>query len=124
MAVNMSGTSSQKIARQPVMCVSAPPNSGPMLKPKIRKPLQAPIAPARRSGAALASTAASVLGTANAAARPCKARPASSPAWVPAIAMMQDATPNSANPAIDARRAPKRSAAWPPSTTNAAETTR
>ena len=124
MAVNMSGTLSQKIMRQPLKCVSAPPSSGPMLKPSIRKPVQAPIAAALRSGAALVSTAARVLGTANAAARPCKARPASSAAWVSAMAMMQDATPNSANPAIDASRAPNRSAAWPPSTMQAAETTR
>src|SRR5829696_1248195 len=46
MAVNMSGTSSQKITRQPVMCVSAPPSSGPMLKPSIRKAVQAPTAAA------------------------------------------------------------------------------
>jgi hypothetical protein len=70
------------------------------------------------------STAASVLGTANAAARPCKARPASSAVWVPAVAMMQDAAPNSTNPAIDADRAPNRSAASPPSTMQAADTTR
>jgi hypothetical protein len=38
--------------------------------------------------------------------------------------MMQDPTPNSTNPAIDARRAPNRSAAWPPSTMKAAETIR
>ena len=124
MAVNISGTSSQKITRQPVTCVSAPPSSGPMLKPSIRKPVQAPIAAALRSGGALVSTAASVLGTANAAAKPCKARPASRAASVPAVAMMHDATPNSANPTIAASRAPNRSAAWPPSTMKAAETTR
>ena len=124
MAVNISRTLSQKITRQPVTWVSAPPSSGPMLKPSIRNPVQAPIAAARRSGAALVSTAASVLGTANAAARPCRARPASSSVCVPAVAMMQDATPNSANPTIDASRAPNRSAAWPPSTMKAAETTR
>ena len=83
-AVSISGTSSQKIMRQPATCVSAPPSSGPMLKPSIRNPVQAPIAAALRSGVALASTAASVLGTANAAARPCKARPASNAASVPA----------------------------------------
>ena len=124
MAVNISGTSSQKITRQPTACVSAPPASGPMLKPSIRNPVQAPIAPALRSGPAPVSTAASVLGTANAAARPCKARPASSAASEPAVAMRQDAKPNSANPTIDASRAPNRSAAWPPSTMKAAETTR
>ena len=123
-ATNISRTLSQKIARHPVKCVSAPPSSGPMLKPSIRNPDQAPIAAARRSGAALVSTAASVLGTANAAARPCMARPASSSVCVPAMAMMQDAMPNSTSPAIDARRAPNRSAAWPPSTMKAAETTR
>src|SRR5262249_36931060 len=79
---------------------------------------------ALRSDAALVSSAASVLGTATAAARPCKARPASSSAWVPALAMMQDATTNSARPATAAGRAPNRSAAWPPSTMKAAETTR
>ena len=47
-----------------------------MLKPSIRNPAQAPIAAALRSGAALVPTAANVLGTANAAERPCKARPA------------------------------------------------
>jgi hypothetical protein len=36
MAVNMSGTLSQKIMRQLVTWVSAPPSSGPMLKPSIR----------------------------------------------------------------------------------------
>ena len=124
MAINISGTLNQKIARHPVKCVSAPPSSGPMLKPSIRNPVQAPIAAARRSGVALVSTAARVLGTANAAARPCKARPASNAACVPAVAMMQDAMANSANPAIDTSRAPNRSAAWPPSTMKAAETTR
>ena len=123
-AVSMSGTLSQKITRQLVKCVSAPPMSGPMLKPSIRKPVQAPIAAALRSGPALVSTAARVLGTANAAAKPCKARPASSTACVPATAMMQDPTPNSASPTIEVSRAPNRSAAWPPSTMNAAETTR
>jgi hypothetical protein len=95
-----------------------------MLKPNIRKPVHAPMAAALRSGVALVSTAASVLGTAAAAARPCNARPASSSACEPAAAMIQDATPNSANPAIDANRAPNRSAASPPSTMKAAETTR
>ena len=45
MATNMSIALSQKIPRQPVMWVSAPPSSGPMLKPSIRNPVQAPIAP-------------------------------------------------------------------------------
>ena len=116
--------SSQKITRQLVKCVSVPPNSGPTLKPSIRNPAQAAIAAARRSGGELVSTAASVQGTANAAARPCKARPDSSTACVPAMAMMQEAAPNSARPAIEASRAPNRSAARPPSTTKAAETTR
>ena len=44
MASNMSIALSQKIPRQPVMWVSAPPSSGPMLKPSIRNPVQAPIA--------------------------------------------------------------------------------
>ena len=70
MAADMSRTLSQKIMRQPATWVRAPPSSGPMLKPSIRNPVQAPIAAARRSGAAPASTAAKVLGTANAAARP------------------------------------------------------
>ena len=82
---SMSSTLSQKIARQLVTWVSAPPSSGPMLKPSIRNPDQAPIAAARRSGAAPSSTAASVLGTANAAARPCNARPASNAVCVPAV---------------------------------------
>jgi hypothetical protein len=38
--------------------------------------------------------------------------------------MMQDATPNSTNPAIDAGRARGKSAASPPSTCEAADTTR
>src|SRR5262245_22977032 len=38
--------------------------------------------------------------------------------------MMQDATPNSANPRNDTWRGPIRSAAWPPSTMQAAETTK
>ena len=120
----MSSRLSQKIARQLVTWVSAPPSSGPMLKPSIKNPDQAPIAAARRSGAAPSSTAASVLGTANAAASPCSARPASNAVCVPAVAMIQEATPNSARPAIAVSRAPNRSAAWPPSTMNAAETTR
>jgi hypothetical protein len=124
MAVSMSATLNQKITRQLVKCVSAPPSRGPMLKPSIRKPVHAPIAAALRSGVALVSTAASVPGATSAAARPCNARPASSSACVPAAAMMQDATANSANPAIDASRAPNRSAAWPPSTMKAAETMR
>ena len=124
MAVNMSGTLSQKITRQPVTWVSAPPSRGPMLKPSIRNPLQAPIAAVRRSGAAPVSTAANVLGTAKAAAKPCKARPASSAACSPAMAMMQDPAANSAKPTIEVGRAPNRSAAWPPSTMKAAETTR
>jgi hypothetical protein len=41
MAANMSRTLSQKITRQPVTWVSAPPSSGPMLKPSIRNPVQA-----------------------------------------------------------------------------------
>jgi hypothetical protein len=53
-----------------------------MLKPSIRNPVQAPIAAALRSGAALAFTAARVQGTAKAAAKPCKVRPASSAAWL------------------------------------------
>ena len=44
MATNMSRTLSQKITRQPMTWVSAPPSSGPMLKPSIRNPVQAPIA--------------------------------------------------------------------------------
>ena len=82
-----------------------------MLKPSIRNPAQAPIAAALRSGAALVPTAAKVLGTANAAARPCKARPAKSAVCSKATAMMQDATPKSVNPNIDASLEPNRSAA-------------
>src|SRR4029434_1642806 len=89
-AVSMSTTLNQKITRQPVRCVSAPPSSGPMLKPSMRKPVHAPIAAALRCDVALVSTAASVLGTAGAAERPCNARPASSAACVPAAALMQD----------------------------------
>src|SRR5262245_66237919 len=69
-------------------------------------------------------TAASVPGTANAAASPCKARPTSRAVCSKAVAMMQDATPNSANPRNDTWRGPIRSAAWPPSTMQAAETTK
>jgi hypothetical protein len=112
------------MTRQPMKCVSAPPTSGPMLNPSIRKAVQAPVAAARRSAGALASTAARVPGTANAAASPCNARPTSSAACESASAMMQDPIANSANPAIAVNRAPTRSAAWPPRTIAAAETTR
>ena len=124
LATIISRALSQKIARQPAMWVRAPPSSGPMLKPSIRNPVQAPIAAALRSGAALAFTAARVQGTAKAAAKPCKVRPASSAAWLSAMAMIQDATPNSANPTRDDRRTPNRSAARPPSTMQAADVTR
>ena len=105
-ATSMRSALSQKIARQPATRVSAPPTSGPMLKPSIRNPVQAAIAAARRGGATLALTAAKVQGTANAAAKPCKARPANRVACMPARAMMQDATAKSASPTIDARRPP------------------
>ena len=71
----MKRTLSQKITRQPMKCVSAPPNKGPMLKPSIKNPVQAPDAAARRSRGALVSTAAKVEGTANAAARTLQGTP-------------------------------------------------
>src|ERR671935_127625 len=63
-AASMSTTLNQKITRQPAKCVRAPPSSGPTLKPSMRKPVHAPIAPALRCDAALVSTAASMLGNA------------------------------------------------------------
>ncbi|MEA2738947.1 MAG: hypothetical protein QOH05_2254 [Acetobacteraceae bacterium] len=115
---------SQNITRQPTRCVTTPPNSGPMLKPSMRNPVHAPIAAARRSGGITVPSAASVLGTASAEAKPCKARPVSSVAALVESAIMADAAANSARPAIATRRAPRRSEASPPSTMQAAETTR
>ena len=97
--MHISGMFSQNIMRQLAVWVSRPPNNGPILKPSIKEPLQAPIDTARRCGAALVPTAASVLGTAKAAERPCSARPASNAVSLLARAMTQDATPNSARPA-------------------------
>jgi hypothetical protein len=115
---------SQNMTRQPMRCVTAPPNSGPMLKPSMRNPVHAAIPPARRSGGMTVPSAASVLGTASAEARPCKARPVSSMAALLESAMIADAAANSTRPATATRRAPKRSEASPPSTMQAAETTR
>ena len=123
-ATSVRGTLSTKIIRQLAKWVSAPPRSGPMLKPSIRKPVHAPMAAVRRSGGAPVLTAASVPGTARAAAKPCRARPAISSACVPAAAMTQDAMASIASPSIDVRRAPNQSAAWPPGTMHAAATTR
>ncbi len=106
----------QNITRHPTRCVSAPPNSGPMLKPSMRNPVHAPIAAARRSGGMTVPSAANVLGTASAEAKPCKARPVSSMAPLAESAMMADAAANSMRPTIATRRAPKRSEASPPST--------
>jgi hypothetical protein len=64
-----------------------------------------PLRKVARYFAALVSIAARVPGTANAAASPCRARPANSSVCAPAVAMMQDAAPNSANPTIEASRA-------------------
>ena len=123
-AMHISGMFNQNIARQPAVWVSRPPNNGPTLKPSIKNPLQAPIYTARRCGVAPVPTAASVLGTAKAAERPCRARPANNVVSPLARAMTQDATPNSARPATDTWRAPNRSAALPPSTMKDADTTR
>src|SRR4051812_1864564 len=122
-AAHISGMFSQNIARQPAVWVSRPPNNGPILKPSIKLPLHAPIDTARRCGGGLVPTAASVLGTAKAAERPCRARPANNVVSLLARAMTQDATPNSARPATDTWRAPNRSAALPPSTMQDADTT-
>ncbi len=61
-ATHISGIFSQNITRQLAVWVSRPPNNGPILKPSIKEPLQAPIDMARRCGAALVPTAASVRG--------------------------------------------------------------
>ena len=102
----MTTTFSQKMERQPAKCVTAPPTSGPMLKPSIRNPLQVPIASARPVSGAASLTAASVPATANAAPSPCSARAPTSTKPAGASAMISDASANSAMPAIDDRRAP------------------
>ena len=98
--------------------------SGPRLKPSIRKPAHAPMADARRSGALAALIAASVAGTASAAAKPCMARPASSTAGTCAVAITTDATANNARPKIETNLAPARSHSLPPGMMQAAETMR
>ena len=85
-----------------------------MLKPSIRKPVQAPIASARRASGAASVTAASVPATANAAPSPCSARAPTTMGPAGASAMKSEASANKAMPAIEERRAPTWSAASPP----------
>ncbi len=122
-ATSISGRLSQKLASQPSVWVRNPPTSGPRLKPSIRNPVQAPIA-AGRDAAVVAPATARVPATANAAPSPCSTRPASSRAASGASAMIAEARPNSAQPAAELSRGPKRSASMPPSTMQLAEASR
>jgi len=123
-AGSMTSTFSQKFMRHPAKWVMAPPTKGPMLKPSIRKPVQAPIARARSDSGASSDTAASVPGTAKAAPKPCSARAPTTTAPSAAMAMINEARANSALPTADDRRAPNWSAASPPRMMNTAEASR
>ena len=95
-----------------------------MLKPSIRKPVQAPMAPARFASGAASVTAASVPATAKAAPNPCSARAPMTTAPLGASAIIIEARANSAIPPAEDRRGPNWSAASPPRMMKMAEASR
>src|SRR5215212_7854066 len=95
-----------------------------MLKPSIRKPVQAPIASARLDSGAASVTAASVPATAKAAPSPCSARAPTTIDPAGAMAIINEASANNPIPAVEEYRAPNWSAASPPRIMNIAAVSR
>jgi hypothetical protein len=102
----------------------APPTSGPMLKPSIRKPVHALIDCGRLDSGEASDTAANVPATAKAPPSPCKARAAMTTIPVGPRAISNDARANNPMPKVDEFRAPNRSAASPPRMMNTAAASR
>ena len=95
-----------------------------MLKPSIRKPVQALIACARFELGAASDTAARVPATAKAPPSPCKARAPMTTIPAGATAISNEARANTPMPTVEEYRAPNRSAASPPRMMNTAAASR
>ena len=103
------GTFSQKIASQPISCVTIPPSTGPVRTaipaPASRRPIAAP----RRSAGYAALTRASPSAMTSAAPAPCPARPATSTPASGASPQTADEAVNTDSPIAYMRRRPNRS---------------
>ena len=106
----------KKIQGHPIVCVSTPPSRTPMeAPPEMTKP-QMPIARARSLGSLkVVMMMERAAGAMTAPPTPCKARAATSTAWLPASPHSSEAKVKRARPAANTRLRPKRSPALPPS---------
>ena len=103
------GTLIQKIHCQARPSAIAPPITGPPPTARPVRPCSAPIAEPRRSGGNAAPTSVSASGMTNAAPTPWTARATISAVASGASAQAAEARANSARPAANRRRRPKRS---------------
>ena len=103
------GTLSQKIHCHEMPSITAPPISGPSATPSPLTPDQTPSARPRRSAGTAVESSVRLSGAMIAAPRPWTARAAISVPVLGASAAAADAAVNSASPATNMRRRPKRS---------------
>ena len=115
------GTLSQKIHCQETPSAMTPPSTGPMISASPVTPLKIPSAFPRSSGGNAALNRAIASGITSAAPAPWTARAAISHAALPDSAHATDAATNSASPATNMRRRPKRSPSAAPVSSSTAK---
>ena len=110
----ISGRLTQKIARQEVKPIRAPPPAGPITVAIPVQAVQVPTALPRASPSKVAATIASEPGTSSAPAIPCSARAATRNSSVGATAQRAEVTPKPIRPMTNIRRRPNWSPSLPP----------
>jgi hypothetical protein len=106
-------------ARHDHTSTSQPPSTGPSAVVSAPAPAQVPMARPRSASGKDAAISARLPGTISAPPTPCAARAAMREAEPGAAAQPAEASANTAMPARNTRRRPKRSPAAPPTSTKA-----
>ena len=114
----ISGTFTQKIARQEIASTSAPPPAGPITVAIPVQAVQVPTARPRSSPSKVAARIASEPGTSSAPAKPWRARAPIRTAVDGAIAQRIEVTPNRPSPRMKIRRRPNWSPSEPPTSSS------
>ncbi len=114
----ISGRLTQKIARQEVSPIRAPPPAGPITVAIPVQAVQVPTALPRSAPSKVAATIASEPGTSSAPAIPCRARAAIRNSTVGAIAQSAEQAPKAIRPMTNIRRRPNWSPSEPPTSSS------
>ena len=114
----ISGMLTQKIARQEVIPIRAPPPAGPITVAIPVQAVQVPTALPRAAPSKVEATIASEPGTSSAPVTPCSARAATRNSSVGAIAQRTEVKPKPIKPKTNIRRRPNWSPRLPPTSSS------